>query len=411
MKELRFHTKHYPHSCSRQSAEFRSRVLLLLARLICIGCSIILIGAAFTGCSRRSFTKPRSQIIEEALSNGKRAISIAEDRRRFFQHEYVARDRLQKLLATRRRLGISRASYRLGPADEFELNVFDVPELNVTVRVRDSGFISLPLIGAVRAGGKTEEDLQRELVAKLARFVKDPELSIYVTEYGSQKVSVMGAVAQPGTYSLRKGSNSIVELLGQAGGITEQAGNQLNFVPIEVQSQLEFASNDVRARLSRRRFNAAPDQGGGVSSQGIDLYLSEVLGTGGSIPLDIPVRGGDMIIVPEAGTVLVTGEVEQRGSYELGKRMTLLGALAAAGGIRYSAKFDEVEVIRSFSPTRKARLVVNLEDVRNGNEEDINLQNGDLVRVPSDSGRRMTSDTFDGLAQLINVGGTVSVVP
>ena len=116
-----------------------------------------------------------------------------------------------------------------------------------------------------------------------------------------------------------------------------------------------------------------------------------------------------MIIVPEAGTVMVEGEVAKTGSYELGSRTTLLGALAAAGGITYGAKIDEVEIIRSVDGNRKAHLTVSLENIAIGEEHDVRLRNGDIVRVPSHSGRRLRQDTFDGISRLINfgIGGSV----
>ena len=120
-----------------------------------------------------------------------------------------------------------------------------------------------------------------------------------------------------------------------------------------------------------------------------------------------------MVLVPEAGKIMVEGEVQKGGSYDLNPQTTLLSALAAAGGITYGAKVDEVEVVRDLSLTRKAHLVLDLGKIASGEEKDVRLRNGDIVRVPSDSGRRLTQDTFEGFAKLINfgVGGTFSVGP
>lgn len=120
--------------------------------------------------------------------------------------------------------------------------------------------------------------------------------------------------------------------------------------------------------------------------------------------MEIPVRGGDMIVVPEAGKVMVEGEVSKGGSFDLAQQMTLLGALAAAGGITYAAKVDEIEVVRAAGLQEKVHLVVDLAKVARGEERDPRLRNGDIVRVPSHSGRRLTQDTYEAITRIINFG-------
>ena len=88
--------------------------------------------------------------------------------------------------------------------------------------------------------------------------------------------------------------------------------------------------------------------------------------------------------------------------------MTLLGALAAAGGIRYSANIEEVEIVRQVNAD-KVHLVVNLESISQGTDNDVRLKHGDLVRVPSDPGRRLSEDTFESIARLVGVGVSVQV--
>ena len=133
-----------------------------------------------------------------------------------------------------------------------------------------------------------------------------------------------------------------------------------------------------------------------------------MLGTAGGVPLEIPVRAGDMIIIPEAGKITVEGEVEKPGAFELGQQMTLLSALAASGGITYSAKVDEVEVVRDIGE-KKVHFVLDLEGLARGETRDVRLRNGDIVRVPSDSGRRMRQDTFESISKIFNFGVGSSV--
>lgn len=358
-----------------------------------------------TGCATKGLTPPRSQIIEDARRKGLEVASLEEEKQAFYAIEEVQKKRLMALLRKRSSAdGARDSSYRIGPQDEVEINVFDVPEMNVSVRVNQSGFVSLPLVGAVKAGGLTESDLRDSLRQRLSAYVRNPQISVFISNYGSQKVAVMGAVRNPGTYALKKGSNSILELISEAGGVSEKAGNFLNFIPAEL-TGIESA-NDVEARA---RFALDVESSQKLRNAALEVYLDQVMGTSGGVPIEIPIRGGDMIIIPESGKVMVEGEVEKSGSYDLGPQMTLLGALAASGGITYGAKVDEVEIVREVSPGTKGRLVLDLSRLATGEDNDPRLRNGDIVRVPSDSGRRLTQDTFEGISKLINfgIGGSV----
>ncbi|NDC37929.1 MAG: hypothetical protein EBZ48_07725, partial [Proteobacteria bacterium] len=270
--------------------------------------------------------------------------------------------------------------------------------------VTESGYINLPLIGAVAAKDRTEAALVKELRSRLSAYVRNPQVSLSVAQYGSQKVSIFGAVERPGSYPLKKGMNNMVELLGEAGGVSQRAGNYLNFIP----SELTGGSIDP---VSRARFALQAENGGG--GRGIEIYLDRVLGTGGGMPVEVPIRAGDMIVIPEAGKVTVEGEVQKTGSYELGKQMTLLGALAAAGGLTLGGKIDEVEIVRELGIEQKTRLVVDLTKIATGEQRDVRLRNGDIVRVPSDTSRRFKQDSYETIGKILNfgVGGQVNVVP
>lgn len=358
------------------------------------------------GCSSRALTTPRSEVVADARARGMAVPTVEEDRALFEEFEELNQQRIAALVRLRARGDSKQANYQIGAGDEIEVNVFDVPELNVTAKVRESGFVSLPLIGAVQAIGKTESELSDEIASRLRTFVRDPQVSLYISHYGSQVVAVLGAVRNPGNYPLKKGANSVLEVLGIAGGISEKAGNFLTFIPAEVSGLRDAGDPLARAQLA---VHGTPRER--VQSSGVELALDQVLGTSGTLPISIPVRGGDIILVPEAGKVMVEGEVQRPGSFDLGQQMTLLSALAASGGITYGAKIDEVEVTRDLPNARKVSLVYNLERIASGEEPDLRLRNGDIVRVPSHPGRRLTQDTFEGISKLINVGvgGTYSV--
>ena len=118
-------------------------------------------------------------------------------------------------------VGVS--DYRVGPLDLLEVSVFQVPDLNRTVRINTSGQISLPLIGAIRAGGKTVTELEAEIAAKLsAQFLQNPQVSVFVKEFSSQRITVEGAVKNPGIFPIT-GKTSLLQVIAMARGFEELA--------------------------------------------------------------------------------------------------------------------------------------------------------------------------------------------
>lgn len=113
--------------------------------------------------------------------------------------------------------------YRVGPLDQLEVSVFQVPDLSRTVRVNSSGEISLPMIGVVRAGGKTVAELETAIADKLREsFLQDPQVSVYIQEFASQRVTVEGSVEQPGIKPLT-GKTTLLQLVAMSGGLTDMA--------------------------------------------------------------------------------------------------------------------------------------------------------------------------------------------
>lgn len=115
------------------------------------------------------------------------------------------------------------SEYRVGAQDLLEISVFQVAELNRTVRVNTNGQISLPLVGMVVAGGKTVQELEAEIAAKLSEdYLQDPQVSVFVKEFTSQRVTLEGAVKKPGIYPVT-GRISLLQAIAQAEGVTELA--------------------------------------------------------------------------------------------------------------------------------------------------------------------------------------------
>jgi polysaccharide biosynthesis/export protein len=111
------------------------------------------------------------------------------------------------------------SGYLVGPTDILEISVFKVPELSKSVQVADTGTINLPLVGEVQASGKTASEIEKDLTRQLgAKYLKSPQVTVYVKEHNSQRVTIEGAVRKPGLYPIR-GTLSLVQLIATAEGV------------------------------------------------------------------------------------------------------------------------------------------------------------------------------------------------
>ena len=113
--------------------------------------------------------------------------------------------------------------YRVGAQDLLEISVFGVSDLNRTARVNSNGQITLPLIGGVMAGGKTIPELEQELARKYAEgYLQKPQVTVFVKEYTSQRVTLEGAFKKPGIYPLT-GKTTLLQAIAMAEGLDKLA--------------------------------------------------------------------------------------------------------------------------------------------------------------------------------------------
>ena len=142
------------------------------------------------------------------------------------------------------------SEYRVGAQDLLEISVFQVNELNRTVRVNSNGQISLPLVGMVVAGGKTVQELEQEIAGRLNEtYLQDPQVSVFVKEFTSQRVTLEGAVRKPGIYPVT-GRTSLLQAIAQAEGVTELANldGVVVFRVVDGQKMAAvFSLNQIRA--------------------------------------------------------------------------------------------------------------------------------------------------------------------
>lgn len=146
-------------------------------------------------------------------------------------------------------------AYKIGPQDLLEISVFKVPELSKSVQVAESGTINLPLLGEVRAVGQTARELERDLTTQLgAKYLQNPQVTVYVREYNSQRVTFEGAgIKKPGVYAL-KGRMTLLQLVATADGLSDISDSE-----IAIFRQNNGKKNAVRFNVASIRSGEAED--------------------------------------------------------------------------------------------------------------------------------------------------------
>lgn len=210
------------------------------------------------------------------------------------------------------------ADYRLGSGDILHITVYDHPELLLETRIDEQGKINYPLIGEVSVAGETASDAQKRIANALEQggFLKKPQVNLLVKEYRSKKVSVLGQVNKPGSYSLQTNS-TVSDLLAQAGGMTIDGSDELTLIRSRA-GKPEHVKIDTRSLFQEGRFD-----------------------------LNQPVDDGDIIFVPRASVFYIYGEVQKPGAFRLTKNMNVMQALSLGGGLTTRGTQRGIEIRRS----------------------------------------------------------------
>jgi polysaccharide export outer membrane protein len=250
---------------------------------------------------------------------------------------------------------VATADYRLGPRDGVKIEVFEVPELNAERRVGEDGTITLPVLGSVQAAGLTAGELADAIQRRLeADYVNRATVRVELTEVLSQTVTVLGAVANPGALG-HPGSWTLLEALSAAGGLTADHGAYL--------------------RIQRRAANGLSDQ--------VSIPIADLVERADP-SLNLPVFPDDLINVERTRTVTVylLGEVATTGALQLKSTdaLTLLTVIAQAGGLTDRAS-PRLRVKRRDADGLMQEIQANYKRILEGEEPDLELQDGDLVVV------------------------------
>lgn len=228
----------------------------------------------------------------------------------------------------------AKADYVLGAGDVIKVTVFQSPELSLEARIPESGVVSYPLLGDVGLGGLTISQAEKRLSQGLlaGKFLKQPQVSILVTQLRGSQASVLGHAVRPGRYSLELVNTRLSDLMALAGGVAPDGSDLLAVVGTRegkpFRTQIDF----------RTLFR------GGESSQ------------------DIIIQNNDVVYVDRAPQVYIYGEVQKPGTLRLERGMTVLQALAAGGGLTLRGTQRGIRVNRKGADGVVQELTPGLQD-------------------------------------------------
>lgn len=278
--------------------------------------------------------------------------------------------------------------YVLGPDDQVKVWVLGVEEISdKPLRIDPGGNIDLPLIGEVHAGGLTVEQLRAELTQRFSKEVLKPRVSVEIVDFGSQPVSVMGAVNHPGVHQLR-GRKKLMEVISMAEGLRQDAGPR-----ITISREIQYGPVPLHA--------AKTDPTGQFS-------VAEVAVRGllaGTNPTEnILIFPHDVVTVPVAESVYVIGEVRKPGEVSLKGNATIsvLQALSSAEGFGLTPAPQAAKIVRSVpGTTERKEIPVDLKKVIAGKAEDIAMRPNDILVVPPSGPKKAAARVVEAALQTV----------
>lgn len=337
--------------------------------------------------------------------------------------------------------------YKLGPGDVIDLRVYGQPEFNGPLVVDDDGNIEVPFVDdPIFAKCRTDREIQREVTVKLKKYIKKPQVNVSVRDRRSRPPAVVyGAVRSPQRVQMNR-QVRLLELLAWAGGVTEQAGSEIQIfhtqpvlcpgtedeeelVAKQTQGLIDGAqsveasqetsdgqadhkqaapSEQQTARLEEpsatgelknathvaEEAGAAGAANGDQSEEALQQDFKKYLGSfelysiselkAGKRAANPIVQPGDVVIVREAAMIFITGGVYQPAQIALREDMSLRYAIAQAGGLRKDAQGGKIRIFRRTTGKLEPEVIkVNYNDIKNQKRPDVALKPYDVIDIPS----------------------------
>ena len=248
--------------------------------------------------------------------------------------------------------------YAISEGDLLFVKVFEAPELSTETRVNDNGNIALPLIGTIGVKGLTLSKAE-EIIASAYRvnYLQNPHISVFVKDQQGGKVTVTGAVQKPGAYEYLS-QGRVLDALAMAGGLSEKAGHAV-----------QVRRNSLESTESKDGNNLVID---------LDQLIND-----GREDLNIKIRRGDTVFVPQAGVVSVDGAVQKPGNYQIKKDMTVREGILVAGGFHSTADASRIKLARYVANGKREVLELSANSVGEDSADTVALKDRDIIFVES----------------------------
>ncbi len=296
------------------------------------------------------------------------------------------------------------SQYLIGPRDVLQVDVFQNKDLSCVVKVSERGTIMMPLVGQVAVAGLTEMQASDLISKGLQRYLQNPNVNVTVKEYHSRSVAVIGAVNKPGAYELMRSDATLLEVLAMAEGLREDKASY-DIIVLRSSAQTFLEPGGRKKEKSKGQDPAKP--GKNVPGQ-LRIYIDGYrLLELGDMSLNIRIFPGDVVRVPPAGTIQISGMVTKPGEYTLRRNITILSAPSLAGGLKRSAEPTRTKLIRQLGNGKQVIVCLNLVDIANGESEDILLQNGDYIEVPKNFWKALFFGTIEFIQGVFGIGHSV----
>jgi polysaccharide biosynthesis/export protein len=245
---------------------------------------------------------------------------------------------------------------QISEGDLLDIVIFETPELSGRFRVNLKGDILLPLAGSLHVAGLTLAEITDAVAQRYkdAKILVEPQVTVFVAEFTRRTITITGEVRAPGVYPI-VAPRTLSDTLAMAGGLNDSASRTVSVVHAADPKAIIHVTLNVGAQ----------------TPESIQEGRMEIL-------------PGDQIFVARSGVIYLVGELQRPGGYQVehNNRLTLLEAVALAGGLTRTAKGSQSRLIRR-SPTGREELTVNLQKVLYGGGPDMLLTDGDIVFVPT----------------------------
>jgi len=296
--------------------------------------------------------------------------------------------------------------YHIGPGDVLLIRVSQMLDLKreeiIKAEVDRAGMIYLPLLQHVPVAGLTNEQLREELTMRLAReFIRHPKVDVSITDYRSKEVMVMGTVRRPGPLALRSDCATLRDVISYAGGIANFAGPNVEILR-GAYNPISGNTGSITARSSTEITNQNYHTREIVPIARLFDETEEQVN-----PVIFP---GDVVKIASAseGYIYISGEVEQPGAKPFRRPLNILQAVTCAGGTTNIAAEKKCKIVRRNPEGNEKVIMVNIEHVRAGKQENLMLAQNDIIMIPTDPLKKFFDDIDDLIKRGVNTGVNVT---